>query len=214
MISLKHTGRRNGLQVYSDLLSELKGNTANMIVVDVVNKSLGVFRTHTKKVISKKIGVAGKKIAPSKKGIAKGEKGLAGSAMTLIPVSKGKRIVNGKLIVKGNRVRLIHHVSKANQRNRRGDGLKQKGAGIKAKPFGMKKQRVFDGAFIAPLPGGTHLGVFKRKSDEPLPINQLYGGGSGITAQRMASKLVKTLKVEVQRQSIMIAERKIRKAMG
>mgnify|MGYP003673638905 CR=1 FL=1 len=213
MISLKHTRGRNGLQVYSKLLSELKGKTANLIMTDTVNKSLGTFRTHTKKTISKKIGVAQKMIAPGngKKGTALG---ISGSEMKLIDAPPGRRAVIGKLRVKGNRVRLIHHVTKANQKNRRGRGMTQKGAGIKAKPFGMKKQRVFDGAFIAPMPGSGALGVFKRKSDESLPVKQLYGGGSGITAERSAKELVAWLKDEVGRQAMMISERRINKAMG
>ena len=194
MISINSVGRMNGMKVYSNMLSELKGNTANMIVVDTVNKSLGTFRTHVKKTVAKKVGVAGGKIAPTK-----GKTGIASSSMVQVKVSKGSRIVDGKLVVKGNRIRLIHFVSKAGKNNQRAEGMKQKKKGVK---FGKG-----DGA-------GSTLGVFKRKSDNPFPIEQLYGGGSGIITERSAPELRKWLNQEVTRQSFMIAERRINKAMG
>lgn len=215
MISINSVGRMNGMKVYSNMLSELKGNTANMIVVDTVNKSLGTFRTHVKKTVAKKVGVAGGKIAPTK-----GKTGIASSSMVQVKVSKGSRIVDGKLVVKGNRIRLIHFVSKAGKNNQRAEGMKQKKKGVKAKPWEQKSQKLYGGTFIAPIRfgkgdgAGSTLGVFKRKSDNPFPIEQLYGGGSGIITERSAPELRKWLNQEVTRQSFMIAERRINKAMG
>mgnify|MGYP003628481872 CR=1 FL=1 len=127
MISINSVGRMNGMKVYSNMLSELKGNTANMIVVDTVNKSLGTFRTHVKKTVAKKVGVAGGKIAPTK-----GKTGIASSSMVQVKVSKGSRIVDGKLVVKGNRIRLIHFVSKAGKNKSRRHEAEEEGSEGKA----------------------------------------------------------------------------------
>lgn len=63
-------------------------------------------------------------------------------------------------------------------------GPVQTDEGIEASPWGDRQ--VFKGTFFAGVDyeGGSHMGVFVRKSDDRLPIRQLYGPNVAVEGSR------------------------------
>ena len=89
----------------------------------------------------------------------------------------------------GDPVRLILY--SASQRHRKVKGA-YRGAGVTAKAWGVKK--LYKSAFIANIKyagGGETSGVFTRKSDDSLPIKQLYGAGLARESERAEDPLWK-----------------------
>lgn len=176
MIKFKST-KGGGLEAYGKMLDKLTKGNARQAVIQTINKSGMKFRTAARRRVAKEMGLPQKEIKDGVKLYKASSKG------------SGSEFV-AKLVVTGGRIRLIKF--KANQKYKKSKGL-FRGAGVTAKPWGDKT--TYSAAFIAPVrygkgdKAGSTMGVFVRKSSQPFPIKQLYGGGPAREAERHEAPL-------------------------
>ena len=168
---MKTAKGKDGIKLYSRMLSDLKKTQVRSVMVKSINKAGSEAHKLSKRVIAKRMGLPQKDIKDDLHFNKAKVKKTTPLRASLVHVGSPKRLIKFK----------------AKQKYKKTKGL-YRGAGVTAKAWGQTK--LYKNAFIASVKysggsgEGETVGVFARKTKNPLPIKQLYGAGVARESER------------------------------